>query len=88
MQNESQILEKVRAVVTEIIDVNPAVIVPKANIREDLRADSLARAEIVMALEDAFNIEFNEEKVSTLITVEDLISAIAAELDESRSSVA
>jgi acyl carrier protein len=88
MQNESQILEKIRAVVTEIIDIDPAAIVPKANIREDLHADSLARAEIVMALEDAFNVEFNEEKVSTLIAVEDLISAITAELDESRSSVA
>lgn len=87
MQSESQILEKLRAVVTEIIDIECAAIVPNANIREDLRADSLASAEIVMALEDAFNIEFSEEKVSTLLTVEDLISAIAAELGKSMSSV-
>jgi acyl carrier protein len=88
MQSESQILEKVRTVVTEIIEVTPASIVPKANIREDLRADSLASAEIVMALEDAFDVEFSEEKVSTLLTVADLISAISAELGENASSVA
>lgn len=87
MQSESQILEKLRAVVTEIIDIESAAIVPNANIREDLRADSLASAEIVMALEDTFNVEFSEEKVSTLLTVEDLISAIAAELGKSMSSV-
>lgn len=88
MQNESQILEKVRTVVTEIIDVDPASIVPEASIREDLHADSLASAEIVMALEDAFNVEFSEEKVSILLTVADLISAIAAKLETNASSVA
>ena len=88
MQNESQVLERIRAVVTEIIDVDPAAIVPKANIREDLRADSLASAEIVMALEDAFNVEFSEEKISAFVTVEDIISTIAAELTESKKSVA
>ena len=56
MQNETQILDKIRIVVTEILEINPEDIIPSANIRDDLRADSLASAEIVMALEDAFNI--------------------------------
>ena len=88
MQNESEILEKVRTVMTEIIDIDPAAIVPTASIRNDLRADSLAIAEIVMALEDVFNVEFSEDKVGNLLTVQDLICAIIAELRASTSSVA
>ncbi len=88
MLNESQILERIRAVVTEITDVDPMAIVPKASIREDLHADSLASAEIVMALEDVFKVEFSEEKVRSLLTVEDLIEAIAAELGKTKRSVA
>lgn len=87
MLNESQILERIRAVVTEITDVDPMAIVPTANIREDLYADSLASAEIVMALEDVFKVEFSEEKVRSLLTVEDLIEAIAAELGKTKRSV-
>lgn len=88
MHNETQVLEKVRAVVIDIIDVEPSAIVPAANLRDDLRADSLASAEIIMALEDAFNIEFSEEKVSALLTVEDLIAAIGHEIDKSASLAA
>lgn len=87
MLNELQILDGIRAVVTEITDVDPMAIVPKANIRDDLHADSLASAEIVMALEDVFKVEFSEEKVRILLTVEDLIAAISAELGKSKRSV-
>lgn len=87
MLNESQILDGIRAVVTEITDVDPMAIVPKANIRDDLHADSLASAEIVMALEDVFKVEFSEEKVRILLTVEDLIAAISAELGKSKRLV-
>lgn len=87
MLNESQILDGIRAVVTEITDVDPMAIVPKANIRDDLHADSLASAEIVMALEDVFKVEFSEEKVRILLTVEDLIAAISAELGKSKKLV-
>ena len=87
MQNQLEILERLRKVVTDIIEIESSAIVPKANIREDLRADSLASAEIVMALEDEFKIEFSEEKVSTLVTVADLISAIMTELSKRTDSI-
>ena len=87
MQNETQILDKIRIVVTEILEINPEDIIPSANIRDDLRADSLASAEIVMALEDAFNIQFDENKVNELIYVKDLIVAISQQLTESTSTV-
>ncbi len=87
MKSQLEILERLRKVVTDIIEIESSAIVPKANIREDLRADSLASAEIVMALEDEFKIEFSEEKVSTLVTVADLISAIMTELSKRTDSI-
>jgi len=77
-ENEHEaILAQVRTIITDVVDVDPDAIQLQANLREDLRADSLASVEIVMALEDAFGIEISEDRASQLRTVSDLVRAIA-----------
>lgn len=72
------ILAQVRAIIADLVDVEPGAIHMGADLREDLRADSLDRVEIVMALEEAFGIELKEEQAADLRTVGDLVRGIAS----------
>lgn len=45
-------------------------------IREDLGADSIGLVELVMALEDEFDIEIDDSKLDEIITVSDVVSYI------------
>jgi acyl carrier protein len=72
------LLEKVREIILEIVDIESEKITREASLRNDLRVDSLASVEIVMALEDAFKIEIDEDLARGLGTVGDLIDAIEA----------
>ncbi|WP_237036416.1 acyl carrier protein [Mediannikoviicoccus vaginalis] len=45
-------------------------------IREDLGADSIGLVELVMALEDEFNIEIDDSKLDEIITVSDVVTYI------------
>lgn len=75
---QQEIFHKVRDIILDVIDIEREKIVPEATLREDLQADSLASVEIVMALEDEFNIELDEELARSLSTVGELIAAIEA----------
>lgn len=70
------VLEKVRDIILDVIDIEREKITPEASLRDDLNADSLASVEIVMALEDEFNIEIDEDLARSLATVGELIAAI------------
>ncbi len=74
------LLETVRDIIVEIVDIDREKITLTASLRDDLQADSLASVEIVMALEDAFNIEIDEDLARGLATVGDLVGAIEAML--------
>lgn len=52
----------------------------KANIQDDLGADSLDSVEIIMALEEAFNISITDEEAVDIKTVDDLIKAVKKRL--------
>ena len=75
---QQEILKKVRDIILDVIEIEPEKIVPEASLRDDLLADSLASVEIVMALEDEFNIELDEELARSLSTVGELVAAIEA----------
>jgi acyl carrier protein len=77
---QQDILNKVRDIISDIVDIEREKIVIEASLRDDLKADSLASVEIVMALEDEFKIELGEELARSLSTVGELISAIEAML--------
>lgn len=73
---QKAVLEKVRDIILDVIDIEREKIIPEASLRDDLNADSLASVEIVMALEDEFDIEIDEELARSVATVGELISAI------------
>jgi acyl carrier protein len=73
---QQKVLDKVRDIIVEVIDIEREKIIPEASLRDDLKADSLASVEIIMALEDEFKIEIDEQLASSLTTVDELITAI------------
>lgn len=68
------IFDKVSEVIREEFDVENVNM--DTVIREDLGADSIGLVELVMALEDEFNIEIDDSKLDEIITVSDIVSYI------------
>ncbi len=70
---------KVRKVIAEKIpDIDIEDVVPEASLIEDLGADSLTIVELIMSMEEIFDIEIDDEAAQTLITVQDAIDFIKA----------
>lgn len=63
---------KVRSILAEQLGVDLAEVTPDARILDDLGADSLDVVEMVMSLEEAFDIEVPDEDVEELRTVADV----------------
>ena len=70
MSDELEI--RVRQIVADQLGVDPAEITPTASILDDLGADSLDVVELVMALEDAFQIEVPDDQMESIRTVGDV----------------
>lgn len=73
-----QVSERVRALVATQLGVEEAEVVPQASILDDLGADSLDVVELVMALEEAFDIEVPDEDVEGIRTVGDVEAYVAS----------
>ena len=68
---------KVRKVIAEkISDIDIEDVVPEASLIEDLGADSLTIVELVMSMEEIFDIEIDDEAAEKLVTVQDAIDFI------------
>ncbi|MCH7496391.1 MAG: acyl carrier protein [Candidatus Marinimicrobia bacterium] len=65
----SSTFDKISEVVADKLGVEPAKITPEAKFVEDLGADSLDTVELIMQLEDEFNIEIPDEEAEKLTTV-------------------
>ncbi|HYA31325.1 MAG TPA: acyl carrier protein [Thermodesulfovibrionales bacterium] len=63
--------EKVKEIIAKQLGVNPAEVTPEASFVEDLGADSLDTVELVMAFEEAFNIEIPDEDAEKIVKVKD-----------------
>ncbi len=69
-------LERVKKVVVEQLDANADEVTPEASFVDDLGADSLDVVELVMALEEEFDIEIPDEDAEKISTVADAVSYI------------
>lgn len=67
-------LEKIKKIISEQLSVEESQITESAAFKEDLGADSLDLFELVMALEEEFEIEIPTDDLNTIITVEDVIN--------------
>ncbi|MFW5913708.1 MAG: acyl carrier protein [Bacillota bacterium] len=68
--------EKVKEVIVEELGVEEESVTPEASIIDDLDADSLDVVELVMALEETFDIKVEDDKVQSLRTVQDVVNFI------------
>lgn len=68
------IFDKVKEVIKEEFDVEDVTM--DTVIREDLGADSIGLVELVMALEDEFDVEIDDSKLDEIVTVSDIVSYI------------
>lgn len=65
--------EKIRQIIAEQLDVNLSEVTDDKKFIEDLDADSLDTVEIIIAIEDEFNIEIDDDNAEQIITVGDAI---------------
>ena len=72
------VLEKVKAILAEQFDVEEDKITAETDLQEDLGADSLDVVDLLMSIEDEFDIEVPDEEVENLKTVGALVSYIEA----------
>ncbi|MCF8025041.1 MAG: acyl carrier protein [Desulfobacteraceae bacterium] len=67
---------KVKKLIAEKLEADPGDVVPKASLIDDLGADSLAIVEMIMTMEEEFDIEVPDEEAEQLKTVQDAIEYI------------
>jgi len=68
--------EQVKKIISEQLGVEAGEVVSGASFVEDLGADSLDTVELVMAFEEAFNIEIQDEDAEKILTVQSAIDYI------------
>ncbi|AMW31268.1 MULTISPECIES: acyl carrier protein [Arthrospira] len=79
----SDTFETVKKIVAEQLEVDSAQVTPEANFVNDLGADSLDTVELVMALEEEFDIEIPDEEAEKITTVQDAVSFINSKVTAS-----
>ncbi|MBE9031348.1 MAG: acyl carrier protein [Alkalinema sp. RL_2_19] len=74
--SDTDIFEKVKKIVTDQLGVEADKVVPEASFQNDLGADSLDTVELVMALEEEFDIEIPDEAAESIATVQSAVDFI------------
>lgn len=72
----ADVLERVKGIVAERLDVEESKITMEASFKDDLEADSLDVVELVMELEDEFDMEISDEDAEKIGTVGDAVNYI------------
>jgi acyl carrier protein len=75
--SDTDIFEKVKGIVADQLGVDAAKVVPAASFANDLGADSLDTVELVMALEEEFDIEIPDEAAEEISTVQAAVDYIS-----------
>ena len=70
--------EKIKQIIVEQLGVDEGEVTANASFVDDLGADSLDRVELVMAFEEAFDIEIPDEDAEKINTVQDAVTYIGA----------
>ncbi len=74
--------ERVREIICEKLGVDPSEVTMNTSFKDDLDADSLSLFELVMAFEDEFNIEIDDEQSENIETVGNVVSYLESIVDK------
>ena len=74
------VLEKIKVILAEQFDVEEDAIKPDTDLQDDLGADSLDVVDLLMSIEDEFEIEIPDEEIENIRTVSDLVSYIESNI--------
>ena len=69
-------LEKLQQIIAEVLNVDASEVMPGTTFTDDLGADSLDMYQIILGVEDAFDIEIPQEEVEKIVTVGDAVELI------------
>ncbi|VAX22129.1 Acyl carrier protein [hydrothermal vent metagenome] len=75
--------EKVKSIIVEQLEVDPSQVTAEAKFDSDLDADSLDVVELVMAFEEAFDIEIPDEDAEKILTVQQAVDYITKSAEQS-----
>jgi len=76
----SEMDNKVKQIIAEKLGVSEDKVNPQASFVDDLGADSLDQVELIMAFEDAFDVEIPDEDAEKLKTVKDAIEYLSGKV--------
>ena len=74
--SESATLTKLQEIVSKQLGIDESKVVPSADFSKELGADSLDVVELVMAFEEEFEIEIDDEVAGEMVTVQDALDYI------------
>lgn len=78
---DQAIFDRVKKIVVEQLEVDPKDVTPGASFANDLNADSLDTVELVMALEEEFDIEIPDEAAEQIDTVKKAVDYISDKVE-------
>ena len=70
------LFDKIQDIIVEQLGVAPEMVTMETNLIKDLEADSLDAVEIILAIEEEFEIEISDEEAETIQTVQDLVNYV------------
>ncbi len=73
--------EKIREIIVEQLGVDEAAVTLETSLMKDLEADSLDAVEIIMAIEDEFEIEVPDEEAEKFLNVGDIVKYVEEKLN-------
>ena len=76
------VFDKIKVIIVEQLDVEEDAVTMEASITEDLGADSLDVVDLVMSIEESFDVEIPDEEVENIKTVGDIVKYIENKVEE------
>ncbi len=78
--SNTEVFEKFQECAVEVLSVDAAMVTVEASFADDLDADSLDLVELVMALEESFDISVDEEELENVTTVAHALALVESKL--------
>jgi acyl carrier protein len=77
----ADVYDRMKKIIVEQLGVDEADVNPQASFVEDLNADSLDLVELIMSLEEEFNLEISDEDAEKIHTVNDALEYVQEHLE-------